>query len=163
MGNITKVVVGSKDESKINATKQAFTRIFSGYEIEVNGLAVNSHVSEQPNGRLEIALGARNRCLEAKKIYADANYYVGIEGGVTDCFGNKVSEESGGYTTSAFFIMDKEGRFSRNFGDMLMIPNPVKEKIIEGYKLGKALRDFLDVPVNNGLGAAILLTDGKVD
>jgi len=56
-----KVVVGSDNPVKIGAAKNVFKRFFS--DVDVDGVKVDSRVSEQPLSREETKRGALNRCL----------------------------------------------------------------------------------------------------
>jgi non-canonical (house-cleaning) NTP pyrophosphatase len=51
-----KVLVGSRNQVKIEATKKAFEKYF--YDIEVVGIEVDSKVSRQPIG-IEMFIGAK--------------------------------------------------------------------------------------------------------
>lgn len=75
-----KIVVASGNPVKIKAVEQGFNPFFNVGEI----LAVDvpSGVSDQPFTEAETVAGARNRVNEAKQAVKDADFWVGIEGGV---------------------------------------------------------------------------------
>ena len=75
-----KVVVGSENPVKINATKKAFNKFF--HSVEVIGVKVDSEVGEQPFSNEVTLIGAINRAKNAMKKVANADYWVGIEGGL---------------------------------------------------------------------------------
>jgi len=75
-----KVVVGSENPVKINAAKKAFNELFD--RVEVMGIKVNSEVGAQPFSNEMTLIGAINRAKNAMKKIANADYWVGIEGGL---------------------------------------------------------------------------------
>ena len=89
-----KVLVGSKNLSKIDGAKFAFENFFDN--VEILGVDALSGVSSQPVG-METLTGARNRIKDVKQ-YANANnmyadFFVAIESGLVQIFDN-------------YFIMD---------------------------------------------------------
>ena len=64
-----KVLMGTKNPGKIEGAKQAFEKYFD--EVEVQGIAVESEVSNQPFDA-DIVKGAKNRVKNLKK-YAMEN------------------------------------------------------------------------------------------
>ena len=73
-----KVIVGSKNPVKLNATRNILKKIYG--EIEVSSIDVESCVPDQPFGLDETIKGAVNR---AKKAYSDdVDLSVGIESGL---------------------------------------------------------------------------------
>ena len=77
-----KVIIASKNPVKINAVKVAFNQMFPNAIFEFHGLETSSDVSDQPISDNETLQGAINRSNNAKSKYVNANYWVGIEGGV---------------------------------------------------------------------------------
>ena len=77
-----RVIVGSKNPVKINSVKQAFSKAFSDLVFEIIGESSESGVSDQPIGDQETFQGAESRALFVKKKYPDADYWIGIEGGI---------------------------------------------------------------------------------
>ena len=99
-----KVLMGTKNPGKIEGAKQAFEKYFD--EVEVQGIAVESEVSNQPFDA-DIVKGAKNRVKNLKK-YAmenelEVDYFVASEAGITSWFGNwidfnvAVVENAGGF------------------------------------------------------------------
>ena len=85
------VVVASLNPVKINATLQAFTSMFppasslgsSGF-ITARGVSVPSGVPDQPFSDAETLQGALNRAERAREVEPAADFWVGLEGGVTE-------------------------------------------------------------------------------
>ena len=77
-----KVIVASKNPVKIGAASEAFSAVFPGASIDVSGIAVDSGVGDQPDSDAETREGARARALRARDAAPDADFWVGLEGGV---------------------------------------------------------------------------------
>jgi inosine/xanthosine triphosphatase len=75
------VTVGSLNPVKINAVKQAFTRVWPSINWVVNGVATESGVSPQPMSDQECILGARNRAQAVLRSQV-TDFAVGLEGGL---------------------------------------------------------------------------------
>ena len=83
-----KVLIGTKNQGKIEGAKRAFERYFN--DVEIIGVPVDSEVGDEPLD-IEICLGARNRVKNLKK-YAKENkipvdYYIAVESGITNSLG----------------------------------------------------------------------------
>ncbi len=86
-----KVLIGTANPGKIEGARRAFSKYFDNVEVE--GINVSSDVNDQPFD-LEILNGARNRVKNvkeyAKKNNIEADYYIGIEGGITNLLGSLI-------------------------------------------------------------------------
>lgn len=80
----TQVVVASHNPVKISAAREGFSGMFPSRAFSFTGLSVPSGVAEQPMTDAETLLGARNRARNAREAKPEADYWVGIEGGVDD-------------------------------------------------------------------------------
>ncbi len=113
-----KILIGTKNPGKIEGAKEALKNYFDDFDIQ--GIGVSSDVSEQPINN-EIYEGARNRVDNLMK-YAlenkiDAEYFLGIESGITNLLGKwviiniAVIKDKNGYeswgTSAAFPVPDK--------------------------------------------------------
>lgn len=76
-----KVVIGSTNPAKIEAVKRAFTKMLPG-EHSFVGISVASDIASQPMTDAETKLGALNRAQNARKAQPDADYWLGLEGGI---------------------------------------------------------------------------------
>ena len=83
-----KVLIGTKNPGKIEGAKLALQKYFDHFEIE--GVSVSSDVGEQPVNN-EIYTGAINRVNNlikyAKENNIEADYFFGIESGITNLLG----------------------------------------------------------------------------
>lgn len=76
------VVVASKNPVKIGAAQDGFSRMFPGSTFNVRGISVPSGVPDQPFTDDETLQGALNRARNAREAEPDADYWIGLEGGV---------------------------------------------------------------------------------
>lgn len=86
------ILIGSKSPKKIQGAKEAFDNYFDNFNIA--GIAVPSNVSNEPIN-IEIYQGARNRVDNliqyALENNIDAEYFLGIESGVTNLLGRWIN------------------------------------------------------------------------
>jgi len=81
---VSKIIIASTNPVKIQAALEGFQRMFPETPFEVQGISVPSGVSDQPMTDAETLRGALNRMAQAQRALPDADYWVGIEGGVED-------------------------------------------------------------------------------
>ena len=150
-----KVIVASKNPVKIGAASEAFATVFPGATIDVCGIGVASGVGDQPDSDAETRAGARARASRANDALPDADFWVGLEGGV-EVFDGQLM---------AFAWMAVKGRtgdISEARSATLPLPPAVKELVDAGVELGEANdRVFSTVNSKQGGGAYGLLTDGR--
>jgi inosine/xanthosine triphosphatase len=77
-----KIIIASRNPIKINATKLAFEQMFPDKIFQFEGVNISSDISDQPMSNNETLKGAINRSNNAKIECMDADYWIGIEGGV---------------------------------------------------------------------------------
>lgn len=125
-----RVVIASKNPVKINAVKNAFGRMFPGTGFEFEGISVPLGVGDQPMGNIEIRTGAENRADNAKKAARNADYWVGIEGGIEKTSNNMES--------FAWVVIKSNGISGRARTGTFLLPNKIAELIDAGKELGEA-------------------------
>ena len=74
------IVIGSKSPVKIEATKQAFAKYYTDFQIEA--VSIPSGVNPYPWSDEEMLSGALNRAHGALEAYPGADFVVGLEGGL---------------------------------------------------------------------------------
>jgi inosine/xanthosine triphosphatase len=154
MGHLKKIVVASLNPVKVGAVENAFRAQFPGLENEILPVRVDSRVSAQPMSDAETLQGARNRVVAARAAVAEADFWVGLEGGLED-----VSGRLFGFAWMA--VADRSGRMSEARSATLPLPPAVRELVVEGMELGEANdRVFSTVNSKQGGGAFGLLTGG---
>ena len=82
-----KVIVASANPVKINTTEIGFKKMFPQEAFEVRGISAPSNVSNQPMSGEETLKGAMNRANNVSKLAPDADFWVGIEGGLQEVNG----------------------------------------------------------------------------
>ncbi len=78
---MTKIIIASKNPVKIDSTRAGFAKMFKDEIFEIEGLGVESGVSNQPMGEEETLTGAKNRINNVSLLSPNADYWGGIEGG----------------------------------------------------------------------------------
>lgn len=76
------VIIGSENPSKVEAVREGFQAVFPDQEFKFQTSSVGSDVSGQPMGDHETLTGARNRAWNARGVIPDADFWVGLEGGL---------------------------------------------------------------------------------
>lgn len=130
-----KVVVGTQNIPKINAVTLIFSRYFPDEEIEVMGAKVDSGVSSHPTSAEESMQGARNRADNTAAVEPDADYYVGIEGGLLEV-GDKAWE------IGWVVIRNKDGIYATGMGPGIEMGPTMLQAIKDGRELDLVLEDM---------------------
>lgn len=150
------ILVGSKNPVKITCTEDAFTRAFNSSFL-VEGINASSGVSDQPMGDKETLLGAKNRALTSKEIFPEANFWVGIEGGVDE-------DETGMFAFAWVFILHDSGKTSQSKTGTFYLPTQVSSLIKGGMELGKADDQVFNQENSKQQGGSVgILTKGVVN
>jgi inosine/xanthosine triphosphatase len=150
----TRVVVGSTNPVKIAAVRTVLER--AGARAHVEGVSVASGVSDQPFGDAETIRGATQRA-QAVLDTTDADFAVGIEGGVVD--------EAGVMRSCAWAaVVARDGRVGTGGSLAMMLPARVAALVRDGMELGHAMdRITGGQDTKRGSGAVGILTAGLVD
>ncbi len=151
-----KILIGTQNPGKIKGAKEAFQNYFEDFEIE--GIKVSSDVGEEPVN-LEIYEGSRNRVNHLREYavenHIDADYYLGIESGITNALGKWV-------IVSVAVIKDKDGYESWGMSPAFPVPDKYVKEIIE-TDLGQVMDHiFKEEDLRSGKGGVSLLTNGVV-
>ena len=150
-----KVIIASKNPVKINATKSAFEKMFPDDKFSFEGISVPSGVSDQPMSEDETLTGAKNRAKNVSK-KTNADYYVGIEGGLR--------EHDGRLECFAWMIVqNQKGSVGMGRTGSFFLPDKVAELVREGMELGDADdRVFGNTNSKQKNGAVGLLTNDVI-
>lgn len=150
------VVVASSNPVKIQAVFEAFQEVFPQEEIICDSVNVPSGVSDQPSSNAETLEGALTRAHRAKDKFPNADYWVGVEGGVHEEFGNM--------TSFAWICIKSPNGMGKARSGTFMLPEPIAELIRQGKELGEA-DDIIFKQRNSkqSAGAVGLLTKGLID
>jgi len=151
------IIVASTNPVKIQAVTNEFSKMFPTRKYAFEGISVPSSVSHQPRTNAETEKGALSRVENAKKERPNADYWVGIEGGV----------EENGRDMEAFawvVIESKGGQVGKGRTGTFTLPPKVAELIRMGKELGEA--DDIVFGQSNSkqkMGAVGLLTGNVID
>ena len=150
------IVIGSKNPVKIKAVRNAFIRMFPGQIFKLESIAVPSGVSDQPRTGEEVMKGAENRARKAKEKIPNADYWVGIEGGIEDT--------ELGMEAFAWIVVASENQIGRGRTGTFFLPEKVARLIRQGKELGEA-NDIVFNRSNSkqSEGAIGLLTENVID
>ncbi len=133
---MTKVLVGSQNPVKIHSVKDAFEKYFEN--VEVIGFKVNSKVSDQPVNE-ETFEGAKNRAFELinknKKDNLNADYFVGIEGGIIQIY-------SKWFAFGCMCIADKDGKTGFGTSAHFELPKGIIDELLNGKELGDVMDEI---------------------
>lgn len=153
---INKVVIASGNPVKINAVKIGFNQMFSEEQFEFEGIAVPSEVQDQPMDNSTTLSGALNRAKNAEAARQQAQYWIGIEGGI-----EKTDQEMEAFAWVV--IRTKRGTGRAKTGTFPLPPEIVR-LIEKGKELGEA-DDIVFGHTNSKQknGAVGILTDNAVD
>ncbi len=150
-----KIVVASRNPVKLNAAREAFSAVYPDRKLEVAGVDVDSGVGDQPDSDAKTRDGARARALQARAAEPDADFWVGLEGGV-DVFDDQLM------AFAWMAVKGRQGDVSEARSATLPLPPAVKTLVDSGMELGEANdRVFSTVNSKQGGGAYGLLTDGR--
>lgn len=151
-----RIVVASKNPAKIRAALRAFGRVFPDRRFEVEGVSAASGVSRQPMSDAETLLGARNRAEAARRAVPDADFWVGMEGGV--------EEHPAGLASFAWIVVLSDSRVGQGRSGVFFLPEPVARMVRSGIELGDANdRVFGRTGSKLEEGAIGLLSRGAMD
>lgn len=152
-----KVLIGSKNQGKIEGAKKALLNYFDNIEIE--GIPVESNVEEQPVND-EIYIGAKNRVRNLKE-YAQKNnkkadLYLAVESGITNSLGRWV-------ITNIAVIEDNSDFESYGTSPSFPVPERLVKDIID-TDLSQVMDKVFtkDDERHNRGGGIQLLTHGKI-
>jgi len=149
-----RIVVASENPVKIDATKRAFETLFPDVTVEMTSVSVESGVSDQPTSDEETRHGARIRAANANLAVPDADFWVGMEGGIELIDGQLMA-------FAWMAVQGPTGDVSEARSVTLPLPPAVKELVESGLELGDANDQvFATVNSKQGGGAYGLLTGG---
>lgn len=151
-----KVIIASKNPVKIEATKASFHRKFPDQSFEFEGVSVPSNVSDQPMTHKETQEGAQNRANNAKIKYPEADFWVGIEGGIHD--------DEFGMQVFAWGVVLSNSVSNRAQTAIFYLPEAIAKLVRSGIELGEADDIYFGRTNSKQKDGAIgILTNGEID
>lgn len=152
------VVVASKNPVKLGAAQAGFQRMFPSASFEFQTVSVPSGVSDQPFTEKETLDGALNRARAARELHPDADYTIGLEGGVDDeVFKGQI------LAFAWMAIVGKDGKVGKARTSSYFLPDETVKLLRDGMELGHA-DDLLHGKTNSKhqSGSVGILTDDVV-
>lgn len=124
------ILIASKNPVKVQATLNGFQRMFPEEGFQIQSTPAASGVSDQPRSDEETLLGATNRAKNAAKKHPQANFWVGIEGGI---------QETGGEMTAFAWVVIYDGTLlGKSRTGTFFLPPQVSSLVRQGVELGEA-------------------------
>jgi len=149
-----RVVVASRNPAKVSAVRGAFSLQFPDKDIEYIPASIASGVSDQPLSDDETRTGARNRSLNARDQFPDADFWVGLEGGI-----DTIDDYLMAFAWMA--VLGPGGKIGEARTVTLPLPPAVRQLVDAGMELGDANDQvFSTVNSKHQGGAFGLLTQG---
>ena len=150
------VIVGSRNPVKISCTDGGFHQVFEGTYL-VEGLNVSSNIEAQPIGDEQTFKGALNRANNSKMVFPEADFWVGIEGGV-----EKFQGEMAAFAWVV--IVDKKGKIGKAKTSLFFLPKAIADMVEAGMELGDADDEFFKRENSKEKDGAVgILTKGALD
>jgi inosine/xanthosine triphosphatase len=128
-----KIVLGSENPDKIKIVKNALEELH--LNIEVEGVKVDSGVTNQPLDKEATKQDAINHAKNAKKKNPDADFWIGLEGGLHDW-------DEGYHLVTFACLVDQNGNEYVDQGEEIHLPDEVSEKVKKGEWFGDATREY---------------------
>lgn len=153
-----RIIVGSQNPAKLEAVSAAFANFFPESSLEVQPVSVPSGVNAQPLSDTETLLGATNRARAARELEENADFWLGIEGGLQQSPGAVNS-----FLSFSWVVVLGRKQVGRGRSASFELPQAICDLIRQGLELGDA--DDLVFGVTGskrGSGGVGLLTDGRV-
>ncbi|MFK7734736.1 MAG: inosine/xanthosine triphosphatase [Pirellulaceae bacterium] len=155
MSSSKTIVVGSRNPVKISATLRGFELAFPERTFQVEGIATDSGVSDQPMSEEETLLGATNRA-EAVLASSACDFAAGIEGGI-------VTIQDQFFAAAWVVILDRDRNKAQARSGCFALPPKVKQLVESGLELGSANDQvFNEVNSKHAGGAVGSLTKGLI-
>lgn len=151
-----RIITGSTNPVKIAVVEEVFTDAFPNEVCTFSSFAAPSGVSDQPIGIAETKQGAYNRAQACHEQHPEADYWVGLEGGI-----EVIDDE---YWTSAWMsVIDATGVVGYGRTSAFMLPPEITARIKAGEELGHATDAVFNEHNSKHKGGAIgALTDGHI-
>lgn len=154
--SMKKVVIASSNPVKVRAVLEGYKSIFPDQEFVHIGLKFDSPVSAQPMDDEETLEGARKRAEIARQMAEDADYWVGVEGGI--------HEDTHGMLAYAWVVILSGEKMGMGRSAAFYLPPLVADLVRQGKELGEA-DDIVFNRTNSKQenGAIGLLTNNVID
>jgi inosine/xanthosine triphosphatase len=155
-GHAQTLVVASQNPVKIEATRRGFVSMFPRRVFHLHPVAVPSGVRPQPLSDVETLQGALTRVQHAAHLVPQADYWVGIEGGV--------EEGQGSMEAFAWIVVSAPPLLGKSRTGTFSVPEEVAALVRQGHELAAAVEKvYQHTQVKSTTGAVGVLTEGVID
>ncbi len=124
------IVIASKNPVKAASALSGFQRVFPAEEFKILPVQVPSNVSDQPLTSEETLTGATNRAANARQMVPDADFWVGIEGGV--------EEDGQEMAVFAWVVVMSQDQMGKGRTGTFFLPPRLSNLVRDGIELGEA-------------------------
>ncbi len=148
------VLVGSTNPVKLKATEEAFRKFFP--QVQVQGREVDSGVHHQPRDQ-ETFAGAQNRVEALASLNPEADFLVGIEGGIVQLYDRW-------FALGVMCIRHRSGREAFGTSPGFELPASIVHQLLAGKELGTVMDELTGQHnTKQNLGAIGILSGGVMD
>lgn len=145
------VIIASKNPVKIEAVKIAFEKMFLQEKFEFIGESIPSDVNAQPMSNEETLQGAMNRANNAQTKFPEADFWVGLEGGLEE-----IAENLG---SIAWIVVKSKDKVGKARALTFLLPPKITELIKQGKEMSEAVNIVFGVNNSQHNGAIGTLTN----
>ncbi len=160
------LIVASTNPVKIKAATLGFQKVFPFKTVNVKGVSVDSGVSDQPKTDDETLTGATNRAKAAAKAYPEADFWIGLEGGldkVAPSSEASAKEDESIFSFAWVVVKSATGQLGGSRTASFALPQSVVTKLNQGLELGDAMDELHHLKNSKQRqGAVGLLTNGLI-
>lgn len=149
-----KFVLGSSNKAKKQALEEWLNNNFE-QKCEIETISVESNVSAQPLSIEATIEGAINRAKNALNKSKNADFGVGLEGGVFKVGGKM-------FLNGWASIVSKDGEVMLGAGPSVELPAEIVQKLENGIELGEVMEQMHKRDVRNFEGAFGILTKNMI-
>ena len=131
--SIARIIVGSGNPAKLEAVSAAFMNFFPQMSFELQPVSAPSGVNAQPFSGVETLQGAENRVRAARDLEPNADFWIGIEGGL-----EPVPGEPERLLSFCWVVILGKHQSGRARSASYELPRVVSDLIHQGLELGDA-------------------------
>lgn len=125
-----KIIVSSKNPVKLKSAGNAFMKMFPKENFHIESSPVLSGVGDQPMSDEKTLEGAISRAEQIKKLHPEADFWIGLEGGV--------EEKNNELECFAWAVILSSAQIGKARTAAFALPPKIAELIKQGYELSKA-------------------------
>ena len=126
------IALTSRNPVKVQATLGGFQRMFPDETFQIRNIEASSGVRDQPRSDQETLQGAINRAKGAANRAPQADFWVGIEGGIEE------QDQEGEMAAFAWVVVASPDRLGKGRTGAFYLPKEVARLVRAGKELGEA-------------------------